>query len=185
MAATNPKRSIFRSKTVQKYTQNRERSVLPRIVAPPVFLLCWLILTLLIAACVASWMGRVPLYVGGSGIVLEQQKQNAEAVAVVLLPATSFSHLHKGLPVQIHIGQDGPLLTRSLDDISSGLLSPSEVQQKYGLKVSDPALLVAVGLGPTISTRLYAGTSVQAQIQIGSQSLLALFPVFNVLLKDK
>ncbi len=187
MAAADPKHSIFRSKTIQKYTQNREKSVLPRVVAPPVFALCWIILTLLVAACIAAWMGRVPLYIEGSGVVLDQgvASQTGEATAVILLPAESISRLHKGLSIQIQLGQSGPVLTRSIDDISPTILSPSQIGQKYGIRVSDPSLLLTVGLGSTVPNALYAGTTVQAQIQIGSQSLLALFPVFNILLKDK
>ena len=188
MSAANPKRSIFRSTTVQKYTQNREKSVLPRVVAPPVFVLCWIILTFLVTAGIVAWMGKVPLYITGSGVVLDQStlsSQNDEAAAVIPLPVNTASHLRKGQLVQIQVGQAGPLLIRAIDSISSTVMSPSEIQQKYGIRVSDPAILLIVGLGATISRSMYTGSLVQAQVQIGSQSLLALFPVFNTLLKDK
>lgn len=178
------KNSIFRSKSVQKYLQNREKSILPRIVAPPVFILCWIILTLLIAAGIVIWMGQVPLYVTGQGIILNQQAsahQGDEATAAVLLPASDISHLRIGLPVKLQIGQTGPLLNRTIDAIGQDLLSPSEIRQQYGFSVIEPSFLVTVGLGSTVPGGLYAGSLVQAQIQIGSQSLLSLFPVLNSL----
>ena len=188
MATTNPKRSIFRSKTVQKYTQNREKSVLPRVVAPPVFVLCWIILTLLVVAGLVAWMGNVPLYTTGVGIVLDQsapENLDNEATAIIPLSVSTASQLQKGLPIQIQVGQTGPLLTCTIDSIGSTILSPDEVQKNYGLKVSDPSILLLVKLGTTISKSIYAGSSVQVRVQTGSQSVLALFPVFNILLKEK
>ena len=184
----NSKRSIFRSKTVQKYTQNREKSVLPRVVAPPVFVLCWIILTFLVVAGIVAWMGKVPLYTTGMGIILAQStssNQDNEATAIIPLPVSTASHLRAGLPIQVQVGQTGPLLTRTIDSIDSTVLSPDEVQQKYALRVSDPSNLLLVKLGTSISSSTYAGSIVQVQIQTDSQSLLSLFPVFNVLLKDK
>ncbi|MGZ3630490.1 MAG: hypothetical protein ACXVDN_22895 [Ktedonobacteraceae bacterium] len=188
MATGAPKGSIFRSKTVQKYTQNREKSVLPRVVTPPVFVLCWIILGLLTAAGITAWSGQVPLYVAGSGVILNQStstNQSNGATAAIVLPASDVSNVRVGLPIQVHIGQSGPSLNRAVDSIGQNLLSPSQIQQKYGLGVAEPSLVVTVGLGAAIPESLYAGSLVQAQVQIGSQSLLSLFPVFNNLLKDK
>jgi hypothetical protein len=186
MAATPPRLSIFRSKTMQKYMQNKEKSVLPRFVAPSVFAFCWIVLTLLIAAGIATWFGKVPLYLVGSGVVLDQGAHaDDEATAVILLPASDVSHLRSGLPVQLQIGQSGPSLNRTIDVVSQNLLSPGEVHQIYGLEATGPSLVVTTRLGPAISAHLYAGSLIQAQILIGSQSLLALFPGVNSLLKDK
>jgi hypothetical protein len=187
MATTPPKGSIFRSKTMQKYMQNREKSVLPRVIAPSVFAFSWIVLTLLIAAGIAVWIGKVPQYLSGSGIVLTPSasiQANEEATAVILLPASAVSQLKTGQPVQIQVGQSGLQVNRTIDSISQDLLSPSDVHQNFGLEVSGPSLAVTVGLGPNIPARLYAGSLIQAQIQVGSQSVLALFPVVNSLLKN-
>lgn len=188
MAKNNPKRSIFRSKTMQNYVQNREKSVLPRVVAPRIFFLCWLILTFLMVAGIAIWLGKVPLYITGSGVILGQNTsntQNEQATAVIILPSSSSARLRAGMPVQVKIGQDGPTLNRNIATISQAVLSPSDVRQQYGLTVAEPSLLVTIGLGPAISQQVYAGSVVQVQIQVGSQSLLSLFPVIGTLLKDQ
>ena len=188
MTTAAPKRSIFRGKAVQTYLQNREKSVLPRIVAPPVFFFCWILLIVLTAAGVAAWLGQVPLYVTGSGMIVNNtllpDQGSDEAVAVILLPASASTRLRVGLPAQVQIGQAGLQLMRTVTLVNSTLLSPSEVQQQYGIAVTDPSLVVAVRLGPDVSRRVYAGSPVHAQIQVGSQRLLALFPIFNSLFNN-
>ncbi len=188
MATATPKIQIFRSKTLQKYMQNREKSVLPRVVAPPIFAFSWIVLTLLIAAGIATWLGEVPSYITASGIVLDTNSaasQGDGATAALLLPASDSSYIRPGLPVQLQIGQAGPQVHRTINSVSQNLLSPVEVHQQYGFEVADPSLVVTVGLGSTISEHLYSGSPIQAQVQIGSQSLLALFPGVNSLLKGQ
>jgi hypothetical protein len=188
MAPPISKRSIFRDRALQKYTQGREKSVLPRIVAPPVFVLCWILLMVLMAAGLVAWQGQIPLYISGSGVILTNailpSQGSDEALAVVILPASEFGHIHSGLSVQIHIGQSGPELTHTVDYVNPGILSPSEVRQRYALDATDPALVIITRLGPEISRRLYAGSAVQAQVLVGTQRLLSLFPLFSDLLKD-
>lgn len=183
MSASN--NTIFRDKAVQKYIRNREKSVLPRVVTPPVFIFCWLILTLLIAAGIAVWLGQVPLYITGVGIVLDQNlstHQTGTTVAVIFLPASDASHLRTGLPIQLQIGQSGPVLHTAIDTVNQTLLSPEQVRQQYEFQVAGPSFVAVTSLGSTIPQHLYAGSLVQAQIQIGSESLLSLFPVLNGLL---
>ena len=44
------KRTIFRAAALQRYIEGREKAVLPRFVAPPTFLLLWVMLGLLLTA---------------------------------------------------------------------------------------------------------------------------------------
>jgi hypothetical protein len=171
MAPVIPKRSIFRARALQKYIRGREKSILPRIVAPPVFVFCWLLLALLILAGLVAWLGQIPSNTSGSGVILTN---NA-------LPS---GRVHTGLPVLIHIGNAGPDITRSVDYINPAVLSPGEVRRRYGLDTADPALVIVTRLGPDISRRLYAGSNVQVQVRVGSQRLLSLFPLLSDMLKD-
>jgi len=178
MASSASKRLIFRSKALEKYVQSREKSVLPRLVAPPVFALSWVVLVVLTAAGLVAWLGQVPLYTTGTGLVLDQSATvslgNDEAVAVILLPATSSVHLRTGLPVQVQVGSGSPL-PRTIDSVEPTILSPSAVLNSYKLVVFEPSLVALVRLGPGMSSQLYAGSIVHAQIQVGSQRLLSLF----------
>jgi hypothetical protein len=186
MATATPKRSIFRNKALQKYVQGREKSVLPRFVAPPVFALFWIILAALTGAAGVAWLGQVPLYASGSGVILSKGiamgRGDDEAIAVILLPATYSGQLRTGSSVQLQIGTAGPLLMRTVDTSDPTILSPSEVRRRYGLEVLEPSLAATVRLGPALPSRLYAGSTVHAQVQVGSRRLLSLFPLFSALL---
>ncbi|GAC1637362.1 MAG: hypothetical protein NVS4B9_30470 [Ktedonobacteraceae bacterium] len=187
MAITAPKRSIFRGQALQKYRQNQEKSVLPRVVAPPVFLLFWILLITLTSAGVVAWLGQVPLYITGSGMILDKDvlpdQGSDEAVAVIVLPASEVAHMRIGLPAQIQVGSTGPRLNRAVDAVSTTILSPSQVRQLYGIEMTDPAQVVSFRLGPGISRRLYAGSPIHVQIQVGSRRLLSLFPIFSSFLQ--
>lgn len=188
MARAETKRTIFRDRALQKYIQGRDKSVLPRIVAPPVFVFCWLLLMVLMVAGLVAWLGKIPLYMAGSGVILTNNvlpaRTSDEAMAVFALPTSKVGLVHPGLSVQVHIGENGPEITRSIDYVSPTILSPSEIHQQYGLAASDPALIIVTRLGPGISRQVYAGSVVQVQVLVGSQRLLSLFPVLNSLLKD-
>jgi hypothetical protein len=184
MATTATKRSIFRSQTIQTYIQNREKCVLPRIVAPPVFALCWIVLTLLIVAGITIWYGKIPLYITGSGIIPASpalDQNYTETTAIIVFPLRDVTYLQAGLPIQIQLGQTGPALDCRIAAVSPHPLSPDQIQQQYRLEVAGPSIVVTVNLGPAVPARLYAGSHVQAQFQIGAQSLLSLFPVLNSL----
>jgi hypothetical protein len=188
MAGDAPKRSIFRDQAIQKYRQNQEKSVLPRIVAPPVFLFFWILLAILTAAGVLAWLGQVPLYVMGSGVVLEKavlsNQGSDEAVAAIPFSPHDVFHIHKGLLSEIQVGSTGPVITRTVDVVSPTMLSPSEVQRLYGIAITDPAQIVSIRLGSDISRRVYAGSPVHVRIQVGSRRLLSLFPLFSSLEKE-
>lgn len=188
------KRPIFRSQALQAYAQQRQKSVLPRFVAPPVFLLCWVLLALLASATIVAWLTRVPTYLSVSGIVLAEsvpnQQGNSEAVAALFVPASSVTPVRVGQAAQVQIGSTGPQLTGTISTVDAAILSPAEVRQRFGLSgslaqiVTQPSLVVMIRLGPTISAQTYAGSLVQSQIQIGTRSILSLLPILNHLIGD-
>ncbi len=183
MATATPNRSIFRGQALQKYRQNQEKSVLPHLITPPTFLLFWIILVILMSAGIISWLGRIPLYVTGSGVVLDKTSlpHRDDATAVILLTASDVSRVHAGLPAQVQIGSTGLQLTCAVATVSPVILSPSEAHQLYGITMTDPAQAISLNLGPTISGKIYAGSPVHVQIQVGSRRLISLFPFFSSL----
>jgi hypothetical protein len=180
------KHTFFREKAIQKYVQSREKNVLPRLVSPPTFALLWIILVTMIAAGILSWLGQTPRYVTASGLILDQRATGAggkdEAVALIFLPATSPLQVRAGMPAQLQIGAAGLQVTGTIGTVEPTILSPSQIHQLYTFEVTDPEFVATITLGPTISGRLFAGSPVQAQIQVGSQRLFALLPFFGTLL---
>ena len=188
---TTSKRMIFRKKALQQYIQNRDKTVLLRIASPPVFLCLWLLLLLFLIAGITAWFGQVPIYAYGSGIIAQagsvlQQRSN-EAAAVIFVPASPLPTLRTGLPARVWIGSTGPQWLSTVAVVEPGVISPSDARQHYGLGgnlasiVTQPSRVVIVKLALTPSAHLYAGSIVQAQVQVGTQRALSLLPGLGTL----
>jgi hypothetical protein len=182
-------RSIFRSKAVEHYLQSREKTILPFFVAPPVFAFYWLLLGIFLMSGLVAWFGQVPLYASGIGLISAQStsvnQDNKQVTALIFLPAGSSARPQPGWSALVQVGLTGPQLNGTVDTIKPGVLSPSEVQKQYAFKVFTSVIVVSVKLGVQAVGNLDTGSPVSAQLQVGSQRLLALFPVLNALLKDK
>jgi hypothetical protein len=140
----------------------------------------------LIAAGIITGCGQVPVYITGSGIIAEPstlRQQGTGATAIILFPISNAAHLQVGLPIQVQVGPAGTglVVNARVATVSHDPLSPESIRLQYGLVVTGPAIVVTATLGPALAGNLYAGSPVQAQLQIGAQSLLALFPVINSL----
>jgi hypothetical protein len=175
------KGAIFRKEAVEKYSQGRDKNVLPQFVLPPVFVFLWCLLALFISAGMTAWLGQVPIYTAGVGIVLDPGNSgssgniaNGEMTAIIFVPYSSSLHLQVGQPVTAQIGQAGPQITTAIGAVESQILSPTEARQQYSVSITDPSIAVTALVGPHLS--LYAGSLVQAQIEVGSRRLLSLFP---------
>jgi hypothetical protein len=172
------RQGVFRSKALKYYVQSQQRDILPRIVAPPVFLFLWILLASLLASTVLAWLAHVPTNVTGSGVVLDQKiapSSSSGAVAALFLPATSSGLVRPGQPVQIQIGANAPL-TATILTVEPGVKSPNEIRETYAQAIAEPSVIAFISLEPDISAQTYAGTLVRAQVQIGNQRVLSLLP---------
>lgn len=182
--------SIFRDTALQQYAHGMEKDVLPRIATPPVFICLWALLGLLIAATLTAWLGQVPEFVTGSGIMQAQQGSNNIA-AVVFLPANAFSKVRTGQTVQVQLAATGQQFTGTIDNVGTGIISPAEAQQQYHLGgagpqvAPGPSVVVTVVVSPSIPRNTYEGSIIYAQAQIGSERILSLLPGINALIGVK
>jgi hypothetical protein len=181
------KRNIFRGKALQHYATSKQKEVLPRLVSPPVFVFLWILLGLVLFAGIAAWLTRVPTYIVSTGVVLDGgiiqgQQANDEATAIIFVPASHASQVHIGQPILLQIGATGTQVLYKVERIEPGILSPNEARRRYGLDnatsptITGPSMALTISLGPAFPTQLYAGSSVSAQLQIGSQRVLSLLP---------
>lgn len=180
------KGAIFRKEAIEKYSQGRDKNVLPQFVLPPVFVFLWCLLALFVSAGITAWLGQIPIYTSGSGIVLDPSTSgntaNGEMTAVIFIPYSSSLHLQVGQPVNMQIGQAGPQISTAIGAVESQILSPSEIRKQFSVTVTDPSIAVVVAIESHLS--LYSGSPVQAQVEVGSQRLLSLFPGLGSLVKD-
>lgn len=174
-----PGQHLFREKAIQHFRQSRERDILPRLVAPRIFLFLWILLGLLLALVTLVWLGRVPINVEGSGVILGQRAVvggDNGGDADVFLQVDASRRVRVGQLVQTQIASrvfSNAIVVR----VEPGVVSPDEIKQRYGQTVVGPTVIVAIAFRPALATQKYAGTEIHAQIQVGTQRLLSLFPV--------
>ncbi len=174
------KRSIFRERAIQHYMLGRDKDVLPRFAAPPVFMFLWIVFALCLVAGWLTWNIRTPVYVSGMGLVVAR---DAGTQAVVFVPADQQRVVHAGEPIQVQIGSSGPLLLRTVTAVAPGLLSPEQARQQYhldgalSLLVTQPSVVTVVTLDAQIPASRYAGSIVRARVQVGEQSILSFLPI--------
>ena len=175
------KGTIFRKEAMEKYARGRDKNVLPQFVLPPVFVFFWCLLALFVSAGITAWLGQVPVYATGTGVVLNPSTSgntaNGEMTALIFVPSSPSLHLQVGQPISAQIGQAGPQVTTAIGAVESQILSPDEVRKQFSVSITDPSVAITALVGPNLS--LYAGSPVQAQIEVGSERLLSLFPGFS------
>src|ERR1051326_7685180 len=179
-------RRIFRQQALDHYIQGREKTILPRLVAPPVFLCLWALLGLLIAATILAWQVQVPRYTGAAGVLVQDGKitpQNSgEVLAMLFVPASFSSEVNVGEPVTLQLTATGEQVQATVRSIEPGIISPADAQQRYGLTgdlaytITQPSVIVTATLTQLVPPDISAGRSISAQVQVGSRSVLSLLP---------
>ena len=186
-------RPLFREHALKHYLQKREKDILPRLVSPPTFICGWFLLCLVVAVGVVAWLEKVPVFVNGSGIVLAQEQENVSGdggTARLFLPASQARLVHVGETSLLQVGRTGPSFTTRIVHVEPGLLSPDDVHKRYGFNyygmpvITEPSVAVDVKVKPSVLSRLYAGSPVSAQVQIGTRRVLSLLPGFDSLIGD-
>ena len=185
------RRPLFRESAWQHYLQKREKDILPRFVSPPTFVCIWIMLCLVVVVGLVASTQQVPVLVNGVGLVLTQEQNRAfggkGATVLVFLPASEAKLVHVGEPSRLQIGLTGPSYRSTIAQVEPRLLSPNDIYKQYGvicsamLTITEPSVVVQVGLVPSLSSHLYAGSQVRAQVQVGTQHLLSL-PELNDLI---
>ncbi len=106
--------------------------------------------------------------------------QPATAMAVFFFPPAQAGNLHPGMPIRLHIGPSGSLLNSQIASIQPGVMSPATIRTLFQSKnsvlpITQPSTVVIVKLDPALATA-YEGSTVIADVQVGSQRLISLLP---------
>lgn len=177
------KKSIFRSDAVEQYVQQREKSVLPRYITPPLFTALWGLLLLLILGSLLAWATRVPIYAPGVATVVWQ-----EETAVLV----AFVQPHIEVEVGHTLIVDGPRGRERVPITSVGdeILGPKDVADTFGERaaslVRQPTITIMTPLtvDDTMNAATYLDSTYSVQLQIGSQRVISLFPVVGKFFKE-
>lgn len=181
---------IFRENAIKAYVRGRDKDILPRFIAPPTFLFIWILLLLFLFIGGLVWNIRLPTYLSGTGFVVAGT-QPTQVQAVVFFSPDQLSQLHVSQSIQIHIGQNGPTIQSSVTTVESVPLSPEQAYQRFQLDsaaaalITGPSVALLIALdNSAIPPTLYTGSLVQAQVEIGTHSVLSLIPGLQSLAGD-
>jgi len=175
------RRPIFRESAMKQYLQKREQDILPNTVSPPFFTYGWLVVLLLVVAGTLAWSSEVPTFMTASGVITAQTANSNAAQAILFIPTQQATKVKAGEVVQLKLGANGPTRITKIVSVRPGVVSPTDARKLFALDngaaqvITEPSVIVTVGLDQSISTQTFAGTTVNAQVQIGSHSVLSEF----------
>ncbi len=180
------RRQLFRKEALEQYARSRERDILPRSVAPPVFIFFWILLALLLVATVLAWQVQVPTYAAASGFIGQNGQASTqpggETMAVLFVPSNPSPLLRAGQSITLQVALTGQTLSGTIATVGTSVVTPDEARQQYALTgdlalvISQPSVVVTLDLGSTLPPGVVVGSSLVAQVQVGKQSVLSLLP---------
>ncbi len=180
------RRQFFRKEALEHYARSREKDILPRSVAPPVFLFFWILLGLLLAATLLAWQVQVPTYATASGFIAQDGQPSAlpggGTQAVLFVPTNLSPTLRAGQSLTLEVALTSQPLAGTIITVGSGVITPDEARQQYALTgdlalaITQPSVVVTLDLGAALPQGVFAGNSLIAQVQIGTRSVLSLLP---------
>jgi hypothetical protein len=162
------------------------------MVSPRTFLILWLLLAVLVAAVVAGWFVRTPVYAAGPATVVTQQAGDGggDVSVVAFLPAAQLAHLKAGQTIFLVL-DGGAAMRRAVQTVEPTVLSPTEARTRFGLDAQAASALtgpVAVALVDAASfpsdlpASAYAGSVFRARVELGTRRLISLVPLGGGLL---
>lgn len=189
MPTDQPKRSIFRASAWERYQRRAEKEVLPRLIGPRSWLFLWIMLGLLVASGGLAWISRVPVYTTGPGIVTDDQSRaGTQALVLIFLTPDQLSRVQVGQTVDLLTpGTTGSRVSGQVEAIAPEILSPAEARRRYHLDgsatvvITQPSAVVSVRPGSNFPAAQYQGSLLAARIEVGSQPVLTLLPIFEQL----
>lgn len=185
-------RAIFRERAIQAYQRGTAKDIVPRLTSWPTIVCLWILLALLLVTLAVAWSVRVPANVGAQGVILRGGAQtgisDGGTAAALFLPLDQSAHLRVGQPVHAVIGSSsGASASGTVARVEPGVTGPDTARAKYGFEpgadaVRQPWIVVIVRLGQSLPPGAYGGSLLNAQVETGSQRLLAFFPGLGALM---
>jgi hypothetical protein len=188
----NTPRSIFRQEALRRYGEGREKSILPRLVAPRTLLSLWCLVGLLLMSGIVVWSVPVPTYAAGPAVVLCRQSTTQGApermMVAAFFPPQHHSHLRTARTLLLHFEALGERLKRPVLAVEPEVASPEAAQQRFALPpgalsgITWPAMVVMAPLEPLpagVPASTCLGSVGRATVHVGSQRVVSLFPAIG------
>jgi len=102
------------------------------------------------------------------------------AMAIFFFPPAQARNLHAGVPIRLAVSLSGPQVNSFITSVEPGVMSPDALRSHFHLEnvslpITQPSTVVIVKLDPAFA-KTYAGSTLNAYVQVGSQSLISLLP---------
>ena len=128
--------SVFRKRALHAYLENKQKTTLPRFTRPRAFIYFWGMLSLLLVGGGFIGSMRVPVYVEGTGLLIERRTGTTGQNELLLLSLVSPGRLRDmqvGQRVQAEFdGADRQLVAR-ISSLGPGVQSPEAVREQFDL----------------------------------------------------
>lgn len=176
---------VFRKNAMQHYMRGREKDTLPVFINVPLSLVLWLLLGIVLITGGIAWFQQIPTFVTAGGVVLTQEKiqhlTSDQSNVVIFVPWSETARPQVGQAVSLQLGANGQNITGLITHVELQKQSPATLCQKFAL-TQDCLLLVRqpsmtlLAQAREIPSDTYAGTPLSANVQVGSQRVISLFP---------
>jgi hypothetical protein len=180
-----PNHPIFRQNAVKHYMQSREKDTLPRFISLPIALFLWALLVLLLVVGLLAWYEQIPTYATGQGAVLSSRYMShytdQGAVAAAFFTVDQAKHLHAGQSVAVSFTASSASTLKGIVLAVDAAVSPDNAISHYGLSstmalsITQPSVVAIIKLD-AVSSSLYAGSTLTANVRVGSRRIISLLP---------
>jgi hypothetical protein len=177
---TTQRRAIFREKALKHYTEGRKKDILPNFnsISAPFF--AWMLLASLIATGLVAWLGQVPVFLTGNGIVLgNTDEANGGANTVAFFAPAQAAQLQAGDAVQVQLSSNSVRVTGTIIRVLPGTTDLATALTSYGLNLGGSPLssrqvtVALVKLGDSFSAANYMGSPMTLEVNVGTESLFS------------
>ena len=188
---------IFRAEATRRYLESQEKTVLPRLVAPPVFVGLWIVLGLLLIGAAASWFAQVPVYVSCPAVVVDWRNRfpaiEGDAALVAFLPPESSARVKSGQKLFMQIEATSERLSQTVSFVDPQIISPDTAHKQFALNaaaapsISRPSAVAVARLAMIpggAPPAAYVGSVYQVEIEVGSRRLVSFLPLVGQLFPE-
>ena len=171
--------SIFRDKALKHYTQGRKKDILPNFSSIPVAIFGWVLLGSLVATGLVAWLGQVPVYLPGTGIVLGKADQASGANALAFFAPGEVKQLQSGDTTRVQVGASGLQVPGTIVQVLPGTTNLATALAHYGLNFGGASLqsqqvaVALIKLGASFPAASYTGSTVVVEANVGTESLFS------------
>jgi hypothetical protein len=188
---------IFRADAARRYMESQEKTVLPRLVSPPVFICLWILLGLLVIGAAVSLFAQAPVYISCPAVIVDWRNRypsvDGATAVVAFLPLENISRVKSGQKLFVQFDAAGGRFSQPVSFVDPQIISPDAAHRQFTLNgaaataINRPSAVAIARLeripdGPPAAA--YVGGVYNVDIEVGSRRLITLLPLVGRLFSE-